>query len=153
MGGMRASLSPLDSAPPPCSRASPSFGILCVGIDRVVGVTARSPLACQRPSKPAPKLIPIFQWAPRRSHRGLTVLDARDVNFATFGKNWAKFSMPCFARKLSRECSDSLGIIQTFTPRPLILMHPILKFLPVLGAAMLEGGQLRFNRRDVSCSR
>ena len=62
MGGMRASLSPLD-----CSSSSlasiPSFGILCVGMERGVGVTARSPLACQRPSKAAP--MPTFQWARR----------------------------------------------------------------------------------------
>ena len=71
MGGTKASLSPLDSAGHP-----PSFGILCVGIERVVGVTARSPLACQRPSKPAPMLLPIFQWPPKRCQRGLTLLDA-----------------------------------------------------------------------------
>ena len=70
--GMGASLSPLDSSSP----SIPSFGILCVGIERVVGVTARSPLACQRPSKPAPMLLPIFQWPPKRCHRGLTLLDA-----------------------------------------------------------------------------
>ena len=47
------SLSPLDSP----AGHPPSFGILCVGIERVVGVTAQRPLACQRSSKGAPMPI------------------------------------------------------------------------------------------------
>ena len=68
------SLSPLDSP----AGHPPSFGILCVGIERVVGVTAQRPLACQRSSKGAPMPIPAFQCAPKLN-RGLTVLDAREA--------------------------------------------------------------------------
>ena len=71
MGGTTASLSPLDSAGHP-----PSFGILCVGIERVVGVTARSPLACHRPSKRHPHLPMASQAG---GIEGLTVLDASQV--------------------------------------------------------------------------
>ena len=71
MGGTKASLSPLDSAGHP-----PSFGILCVGIERVVGVTARSPLACHRPSKRHPHLPMASQAG---GIEGLTVLDASQV--------------------------------------------------------------------------
>ena len=71
MGGTKASLSPLDSAGHP-----PSFGILCVGIERVVGVTAQSPLACHRPSKRHPHLPMASQAG---GIEGLTVLDASEV--------------------------------------------------------------------------
>ena len=64
MGGKMPSLSPLDSP----AGHPPSFGILCVGIERVVGVTAQRPLACQRSSKGAPMPIPTFQGAPMPIH-------------------------------------------------------------------------------------
>ena len=69
MGGKMPSLSPLDSP----AGHPPSFGILCVGIERVVGVTAQRPLACQRSSKGAPMPIPTlgshaYPYLPRGSH-------------------------------------------------------------------------------------